>query len=59
MVRHDGVELPTSQVIIAHRTPSGEVDHFSAIIRDITPLKRAETLLDVGRIRSSWFGRGS
>jgi len=45
IIRHDGTRLPTSQVLLAHRTASGEVDHYSTIIRDITELKRAETML--------------
>ncbi|MBD0344880.1 MAG: PAS domain-containing protein, partial [Coleofasciculus sp. Co-bin14] len=40
--RHDGVEIPVSQMIIAHKSPDGEVEYFSTIMRDITERKQAE-----------------
>lgn len=39
---HDGRELPVSQVIVAHKSPDGSVEHLSTIIRDITGIKAAE-----------------
>jgi len=38
-------EIPVSQVIIAHKNASGEVQHFSTIMRDISELKKAEKSL--------------
>lgn len=37
-----GEETPVSQVIMCHRSASGEPEFLSTIIRDITELKRAE-----------------
>ncbi|MGE0132936.1 MAG: ATP-binding protein [Blastocatellales bacterium] len=39
-----GVEIPVSQVIIAHRNSDGQVEYFSTILRDITERKRAEMI---------------
>ncbi len=43
--RWDGVVFPTSQVIIAHKSESGEVEYISTIARDISQRKRAEASL--------------
>ncbi|MEM9002802.1 MAG: PAS domain-containing protein [Cyanobacteria bacterium P01_F01_bin.86] len=40
-----GEEIPTSQVIIAHKSDSGVVEHFSTILRDISDRKAAELAL--------------
>jgi PAS domain S-box-containing protein len=40
-----GREIPISQVIIAHKTPKGQVAYFSTVARDITERKRAEEAL--------------
>lgn len=37
-----GGEIPVSQVVLAHRTPEGEVEFLSAVCRDISEGKRAE-----------------
>ncbi|MBU0516604.1 MAG: PAS domain S-box protein, partial [Proteobacteria bacterium] len=42
LLRHDGVEIPVSQVIMAHRSPGGEVEYLSTIMRDMSEAKRAE-----------------
>ena len=42
--RH-GQEIPTSQVIIAHKDPKGKVEFFSTIARDITASQRAAQAL--------------
>jgi len=44
-VTRDGVEIPTLQVISAHRSAAGEVDYYSTIMRDITDLKETERQL--------------
>ncbi|MDE3033098.1 MAG: PAS domain S-box protein, partial [Acidobacteriota bacterium] len=41
----DGREIPTSQVILAHRDPSGEVLYVSTIARDISDQKQSEHTL--------------
>lgn len=38
----DGTEIPLSQVILAHKSTSGELEYFSTIARDISERKRAE-----------------
>ncbi len=39
-----GREIPVSQVIMAHKSSSGEVEFLSTIMRDITDLRRAEKM---------------
>jgi len=53
----DDREVPTSLVMIAHRTEDGEVDHFSTMARDLTNqktledrLRQAQTMDAVGRL---------
>src|SRR5262245_51833271 len=40
----DGVDIPVSQVIIAHRNSLGRVEYLSTILRDITDRKHAELI---------------
>ena len=40
-----GREIPVSHVIMAHHSAQGELEYFSAIIRDISDIKRAEKAL--------------
>ena len=40
-----GEEIPVSAVIMAHKTPAGEVSFLSTIMRDITERKQAEQAL--------------
>ncbi|MEG3863102.1 PAS domain S-box protein [Microcoleus sp. herbarium12] len=42
----DGEEIPVSQVIIAHKSESGEVEFISTIARNITERKRTEQILE-------------
>jgi two-component system cell cycle sensor histidine kinase/response regulator CckA len=42
--RH-GLEVPISQVILAHKSPDGELEFLSTIVRDITERKRLEAQL--------------
>ncbi|MEO1527037.1 MAG: PAS domain-containing protein [Planctomycetota bacterium] len=37
-----GNEIPTSQVIIAHKSDDGEVEYFSTILRDISKIRATE-----------------
>jgi PAS domain S-box-containing protein len=41
----DGTVVPVSQVAIAHKSSSGEVEFFSNVARDITHLKQTESAL--------------
>ncbi|MEM9007675.1 MAG: PAS domain S-box protein [Cyanobacteria bacterium P01_F01_bin.86] len=38
----DGNEIPVSLVFIAHKTAEGKVENFSAVMRDMRDIKRAE-----------------
>src|SRR5262249_25937976 len=42
LLRRDGKEIPVSQVILAHRSPWGEVEYLSTIIRDFSEYKRLQ-----------------
>ncbi|MHC4701772.1 MAG: PAS domain-containing protein [Planctomycetota bacterium] len=42
LLRSDGAEIPVSQVIMAHKSPTGQVEYFSTIMRDITERKQIE-----------------
>jgi PAS domain S-box-containing protein len=53
----DGREVPTSMVMIAHRTPDGEVDYVSVVARDLTEqkaleerLRQSQTMDAIGRL---------
>ena len=37
-----GREIPVSQLIIAHKSPEGEIEYFSTIMRDISERKQTE-----------------
>ena len=41
-LNRDGREIPVMMVLMAHKSPAGEVETFSTISRDITERKRAE-----------------
>ncbi len=41
----EGMEIPVSQVVIAHRDHNGAVEYFSTIMRDTTLQKQAEEAL--------------
>ena len=48
----DGVEIPVSHMLIAHKSPNGQVEYFSTIMRDLSDVydelhlrKRAEAAL--------------
>ncbi|HEX4948335.1 MAG TPA: PAS domain S-box protein [Blastocatellia bacterium] len=45
LLTRDGTEIPVSQVLIAHKNASDEVEFISTIARDIAESKRAEMLL--------------
>ncbi len=45
LLSKDGRVIPVSQVLLAHRTLSGEVEFFSTIIRDISAHRQAEDAL--------------
>ncbi|HWA88045.1 MAG TPA: response regulator [Opitutus sp.] len=41
-----GRRIPVSQVILAHRDAAGVVDHVSTVMRDLTPRKQTEALVN-------------
>lgn len=41
----DSQEIPVSQVILAHKTPAGEVEFIATVMRDISDRKRMEAQL--------------
>jgi len=43
----NGIEIPVSQVVIAHKSEDGAVEYFSTISRDISDRKRAEAQLQI------------
>ena len=43
-LNRDGHEIPVMMALLAHKSPSGEVERFSTISIDITERKRAELL---------------
>lgn len=45
LLSRDGREIPVSQVLIAHKDSSGEVEYFSTIMRDIAKRKEMERVL--------------
>lgn len=44
-INKEGIEIPVSQVIIAHKNSKGELEYMSTISRDITAQKAAELKL--------------
>ena len=45
LLDESGNEIPTSQVIIAHKSDSGEIEHFSTVLRDISQAKATEAAI--------------
>ncbi|HYE03561.1 MAG TPA: response regulator [Phycisphaerales bacterium] len=45
LMTRSGREVPVSEVVIAHKSPQGDLDSFSVIARDIGERKRAEAEL--------------
>jgi PAS domain S-box-containing protein len=52
IITKDGLEIPVSQVIMAHYSPNGEVEYFSTIMRDIRERKQAEE--SIKKAASEW-----
>ncbi len=51
LLNRQGLEIPVSQVIIAHLAPSGKPLFISTIIRDISKLKQAQQELSISEER--------
>ncbi|MBW4621182.1 MAG: PAS domain S-box protein [Cyanosarcina radialis HA8281-LM2] len=45
LLRGNGSEMPVSQMIIAHKSPAGEVEYFSTIMRDLSVFQPIEAVL--------------
>ncbi len=52
LLDREGTEIPVSQVIIAHKSTSGEMENFSTIMRDIRTIKRTEAALKLSKARA-------
>jgi PAS domain S-box-containing protein len=54
----EGQEIPVSQVLMAHKTPTGELEYLSTIMRDISEQKRTEAALQASELelRSLFLG---
>ena len=53
--RYDGMELPVSQVVVAHKLMDGTVDYLSCISRDISERREFEAALVY---QGAWDRRG-
>lgn len=51
LLGNDGTEIPVSQMILSHKNERGVIEYLSTLIRDITPLKQAETALQQAKDR--------
>jgi PAS domain S-box-containing protein len=51
LIHRNGTEIPVSQLVMVHRSESGEVEFLSAVSRNITEIKRAETELRASQQR--------
>lgn len=45
LLTKEGQEIPISQLILAHKSPEGEVEYLSTVMRDLTYQKRTEKSL--------------
>ncbi|MED4345560.1 diguanylate cyclase domain-containing protein [Heyndrickxia coagulans] len=45
ILKQDGTEMPVSQIIVAHKSESGEVEFLSTIAHDITERKELEKIV--------------
>ena len=45
LLTHEGLEIPVSQMIIAHKSDDGELEYISTIMRDISEAKEREAAL--------------
>jgi predicted ATPase/GAF domain-containing protein/tRNA A-37 threonylcarbamoyl transferase component Bud32 len=45
LLTHEGIELPVSQMIIAHKSDNGDLEYISTIMRDISEAKEREAAL--------------
>lgn len=45
LLRHDGVEIPVSQLVISPKKSDVNVSYYATIMRDITQIKKAEQAL--------------
>jgi len=52
LLHKDGTEIPVSQVIMSHRSPEGELEYLSTIVRDMSIEKKTEEEL---KKSEEWF----
>lgn len=58
LLHHGTEEIPVSQVVMAHRSPRGEVEFLSTISRDLSDRKRVENTLRQAAVGVSEGGGG-
>jgi len=55
LIRHNGTQLPVSQLVMAHRDDQGKVAYISTVARDISDRKRAEMAAQHAALREKNF----
>ena len=53
----DGQEIPVSQLIIAHKSPDGEVEFISTVIRNLSQQKKTENSLKEKALELKWVNQ--
>ena len=57
LITQDGREIPVSQLIIAHKSPKGEVNYISTVMRDLTNRKQSEKSLKERAEELEWVNQ--
>jgi PAS domain S-box-containing protein len=57
IIAEDGREIPVSQLIIAHKSPEGEVDYISTVMRDLSNRKQIEKSLKERAEELEWVNQ--
>jgi PAS domain S-box-containing protein len=57
LLTQDGREIPVSQLILAHKSPQGQVKYLSTVMRDLTSQKQAEKSLKERTKELEWLNQ--
>ncbi|GAB4537071.1 MAG: hypothetical protein Tsb0014_25470 [Pleurocapsa sp.] len=57
LLTYDGQEIPVSQLILAHKSPSGKIEYVSTAMRDLTAQKQAEKSLKERAAELEWLNQ--
>ena len=57
LLTKSGMEIPVSQLIIAHKSPEGKVEYISTVMRDLTSQKKAEKSLQKRAKELEWVNQ--